>query len=147
MVVNISDIADKLKTINMKELYSNVKNALEKESEPDPDTSQTEYNVEKIISQKEEIVNGRRKRMFLVKWEGYAQSESTWEPEENLFESSSIHLTNALLKTAMQERIIFQRMKSNWNPKKFELNESIDQATNAYSLKIMEKQLKQKCTD
>ena len=42
----------------MKELYSNVKNALEKESEPDPNTSQTEYNVEKIISQ-ENVPNKR----------------------------------------------------------------------------------------
>ena len=53
--------------MNMKELYSNVKNALEQESEdlePDPNTSQTEYNVEKIISQE----NAPNKREIIYRF-------------------------------------------------------------------------------
>lgn len=39
-----------------------------------------EYIVEKIVDKKE--VNG--KPYYLVKWEGFDESESTWEPLRNL---------------------------------------------------------------
>ena len=42
--------------------------------------SDEEYVVESIIASK--IVKGREQ--FLVKWKGYSEDESTWEPEQNL---------------------------------------------------------------
>ena len=38
------------------------------------------YMIEEILKTKVK----RKKRYFLVKWEGYPHSENTWEPEENL---------------------------------------------------------------
>jgi hypothetical protein len=47
----------------------------------DKDTNgDKEFNVESISQEKTE--NGVKK--YLVKWEGYLASQSTWEPEENL---------------------------------------------------------------
>ena len=39
-----------------------------------------EYKVEGIMDFKEE----KGKWQYLVKWEGYGPTESTWEPRENL---------------------------------------------------------------
>ena len=39
-----------------------------------------EYEVEKIIGKK---MNGNSKE-YLIKWKGYSEDESTWEPESNL---------------------------------------------------------------
>lgn len=44
------------------------------------DSSDNIYEVDKIIDSK--VVNG--KRVFLVSWKGYDDSENTWEEEENL---------------------------------------------------------------
>ena len=38
------------------------------------------YTVEKILDKKKQ----GKKNMFLVKWEGYPESEATWEPSSNL---------------------------------------------------------------
>lgn len=38
------------------------------------------YMIEEILKTKVK----RKKRYFLVKWEGCPHSENTWEPEENL---------------------------------------------------------------
>ncbi|MEO0683466.1 MAG: reverse transcriptase domain-containing protein [Cyanobacteria bacterium J06649_11] len=38
------------------------------------------YMIEEILKMKTK----RRKRYFLIKWEGYPHSENTWEPEENI---------------------------------------------------------------
>jgi len=43
-----------------------------------------EFNVEKIL---EERTKHRRKE-YLVKWEGYSDSENTWEPYKNVKMSS-----------------------------------------------------------
>jgi hypothetical protein len=42
--------------------------------------AQKEYYVEKILDKK--YVDG--KTYYLVKWEGYPEDESTWEPYKNL---------------------------------------------------------------
>lgn len=39
-----------------------------------------EYDVEAIVDTK--LKNG--KRFYLVKWDGYPESEKTWEPEHHL---------------------------------------------------------------
>lgn len=45
-----------------------------------PQTVQEIFMVEKILKMK--LINGVRK--FFLKWEGFPDSENTWEPEENL---------------------------------------------------------------
>ncbi|KAM7541815.1 hypothetical protein Aperf_G00000013823 [Anoplocephala perfoliata] len=45
----------------------------------DDDIKEGEFIVEKIL-QVREIQN---RRWYLIKWEGYPETESTWEPEEN----------------------------------------------------------------
>lgn len=50
------------------------------ESVESDDEDETEYEVEQILEKK--IENGET--MYLLHWVGYPQSESTWEPEENL---------------------------------------------------------------
>jgi len=44
-----------------------------------------EYEVEAILDQR----THRQKTQYLVKWKGYHESESTWEPEENLMNSTA----------------------------------------------------------
>ena len=45
-----------------------------------------EYEVEAILDKRIH----RRKPQYLVKWKGYHESESTWEPEENLQNSAAM---------------------------------------------------------
>ncbi len=40
-----------------------------------------EYEVEKIIK-KRKLRNGKEE--YLIKWKGYKENESTWEPKSNL---------------------------------------------------------------
>ncbi len=49
-------------------------------------SSEDEYGVEKILDKK--IIAGIP--YYLIKWEGYPLSESTWEPLENLTHSQEI---------------------------------------------------------
>lgn len=51
--------------------------------------SQEEYIVEEIL---EKRINRLGKTEYLVKWEGYKVSESTWEPIENLENSQDLIL-------------------------------------------------------
>jgi Chromo (CHRromatin Organisation MOdifier) domain len=50
------------------------------ETQDNPDVTETEYEVEKIV--------GKRKRQgrteYLIKWTGYSESDDTWEPTQNL---------------------------------------------------------------
>ena len=51
-----------------------------------------EYEVEKIIGKK---VNGNFKE-YLIKWKGYSEDESTWEPESNL-ENAKLSIEKLLI--------------------------------------------------
>jgi hypothetical protein len=44
--------------------------------------SETTYTVEKIL--KRRMKGGRME--YFVKWQGYASSDNSWEPEENFVE-------------------------------------------------------------
>lgn len=44
----------------------------------------SEYVVERIEDVKEELENGKKKILYLVKWQDFPSSSNTWEPEENL---------------------------------------------------------------
>ncbi|GIY59849.1 chromobox protein homolog 3 [Caerostris darwini] len=48
--------------------------------EPDPTGEPDQYMVEKIVDKR--IANGKIE--YFLKWHGYADSENTWEPVENL---------------------------------------------------------------
>lgn len=43
---------------------------------------QEEYTVERILDVRADSHTGRH--LYYVKWQGYSDNESTWEPEENL---------------------------------------------------------------
>ena len=69
-----------------------------------------EYEVEKIIGKK---VNGNCKE-YLIKWKGYSEDESTWEPESNL--------ENAKLSIEKFESLIKKQEKKLNNKKRIKLN-------------------------
>ena len=48
---------------------------------PPPEEEQEEFVVEKVKRRK---IGEDGKEMFLIKWEGYPDSENTWEPREYL---------------------------------------------------------------
>ncbi|GIY83186.1 chromobox protein homolog 3 [Caerostris extrusa] len=48
--------------------------------EPDPTGEPDQYMVEKIVEKR--VTNGKVE--YFLKWHGYADSENTWEPVENL---------------------------------------------------------------
>jgi len=52
----------------------------EDSDEDDESEEEEEFTVERIYAQRQ--MEGIRK--YLIKWENYAEAESTWEPEENL---------------------------------------------------------------
>jgi len=45
-----------------------------------------EYEVEAILNRQ----THQQKTQYLVKWKGYHESESTWEPEQNLMNSTAV---------------------------------------------------------
>ncbi|KAL1919585.1 uncharacterized protein VTP21DRAFT_1516 [Calcarisporiella thermophila] len=64
------------------------KNSIKSPPSPIKTARGLEYAVEKIVNKRIRKVRRRRRVEYLVKWEGYSDSESTWEPK--------INLTNAL---------------------------------------------------
>lgn len=46
-----------------------------------------EYEVEKIIK-KRKLHNGKEE--YLIKWKGYKENESTWEPKKNLKNAKNV---------------------------------------------------------
>ena len=54
---------------------------------PDLINGEEQYEVESILAHRR---IGRHKIKYLVKWKGYAPSDNTWEPEENLSNSEEI---------------------------------------------------------
>jgi hypothetical protein len=51
----------------------------EEQEEDDVQDNET-YDVEKILDRKIE----NRKKLYLIKWQGYPESSNTWEPLKNL---------------------------------------------------------------
>lgn len=58
------------------------KAATDDESEEDSAIPEGEYEVEEILDSA--VDADTLERMYFVKWKGYDESESTWEPRENL---------------------------------------------------------------
>lgn len=54
--------------------------AEDSDEDEDDESEEEEFTVERIYAQRQ--MEGIRK--YLIKWENYAEAESTWEPEENL---------------------------------------------------------------
>lgn len=46
------------------------------------------YEVERIVTDRRNPLTGERE--FLVKWKGYPENESTWEPSENLLGAEGV---------------------------------------------------------
>ena len=53
----------------------------EPKEKDDDDAGSEEYVVEKV---KRKRMTQEGKEMYLIKWEGYSESENTWEPKEYL---------------------------------------------------------------
>ena len=74
-----------------------------------------EYEVEKIIGKK---MNGNSKE-YLIKWKGYSENESTWEPESNLENARlSIEKYESLMKKQEKKLNNKKRIKKSINKKK-----------------------------
>ena len=71
----IQEVTNKIKEENANSDCDSIKNELLEDDE--------EYSVEKIVDKKCDALNG--KVQYLIKWKGYANSENTWEPIENLY--------------------------------------------------------------
>lgn len=54
--------------------------ANKRSSKKSSDSEEEEYVVEKVLDKR----TVRGKTQYLLKWKGYEESESTWEPEDNL---------------------------------------------------------------
>ncbi|KAJ1898602.1 hypothetical protein LPJ66_002641 [Kickxella alabastrina] len=55
------------------------------EGDDDEEDDDTVYVVEKILDQR---MGKNSEKEYLIKWEGYADSESTWEVEDNIIDRS-----------------------------------------------------------
>ena len=66
--------------VHVSRLKKYIEPSLPKEEMEIIDNDDEEYEVEKILDVKK--IKG--KKYYLVKWMGYSDEESTWEPEDNL---------------------------------------------------------------
>jgi len=48
------------------------------------------YIVEAIVGRQVKVSNGRRSVRYKVKWEGYPESDNSWEPKSNLIRASAV---------------------------------------------------------
>ena len=63
--------------------------------------NETIFRAEKLIDTR--VWKGRRE--YLIKWEGFPQSENTWEPEDNIYDPNLIEGFNAMQKKNRCPRI------------------------------------------
>ena len=72
-----------LKPYNAPSTTRQIEREAEKAKEREPDGDNEEYEVEVLLDSRISK-RGRGRLEYLVKWKGYPNEESTWEPKENL---------------------------------------------------------------
>ena len=60
----------------------------------DSDSENALFEIEKILAEKTIFQDGKVQKSYRVKWKGYDEDESTWEPESNFDPSSTVLITN-----------------------------------------------------